>query len=409
MQTINSKELLRDCYGLARQQKRGSCWLDSTLEVFLNSDTLGELVRSEMFDYGQYNDRIIPYRVNPSIIKNDDYQSFLIYIIFNFILFNLEITSMPNFLSLTNDKIKLTRKDSLMRCEKSLEKFMSIIEKILYEKKTLQTIIKILNSQLKDKPDKKLSKGGYPTDLINLLFEYIPNIDLYVDKKFYEYPEMFSTKLFEPPVFIGASITFQIIKEDERHATSIIKCSDKIFYYDNNAPINIATKKRNIDFSEHIITKGKKIKTGLELFWQNGLGYIKHYCDYFKNPGHFIFKEDMPKKPSELLDGIVIFNRKIDYNKTINIDIINIDIIEGITLKEILIKNYLENINTIINIQFSDQYKDILNKINIAFCNYLNIITEQSEAPVVQLNQEELNYKYLKYKHKYLSLRKQII
>ena len=55
-----------------------------------------------------------------------------------------------------------------MRCEKSLEKFMSIIEKILYEKKTLQTIIKILNSQLKDKPDKKLSKGGYPTDLINL-------------------------------------------------------------------------------------------------------------------------------------------------------------------------------------------------------------------------------------------------
>ena len=110
MQTINSKELLRDCYGLARQQKRGSCWLDSTLEVFLNSDTLGELVRSEMFDYGQYNDRIIPYRVNPSIIKNDDYQSFLIYIIFNFILFNLEITSMPNFLSLTMIKLNLLEK-----------------------------------------------------------------------------------------------------------------------------------------------------------------------------------------------------------------------------------------------------------------------------------------------------------
>ena len=57
--------------------------------------------------------------------------------------------------------------------------------------------------------------------------------NLYVDKKFYEYPEMFSTKLFEPQVFIGASITFQIIKKNERHATSIIKCSDKIFYYDN--------------------------------------------------------------------------------------------------------------------------------------------------------------------------------
>ncbi len=394
MQTINSKDLLRDCYGLARQQKKGSCWLDSTLEVFLNADTIGELVRSEVFEYGLYNDKIVPYKVKPEIIKDNDYQSFLIYIIFNFILFNLEITNTPDFITLKEDKIKIKRRDSFKRCENSLEKFMSIIKHILYKKRTFKTVNKTLDGQMKPIPDEKLTPGGFPLELTHVLFKYIPHIDSYINTKKYEYPEMFSTKLFEPNVFIGASISFKDIKSDDRHATSIIKCSDKIFYYDNNAPINIKTKKRNIDFSEHIIKKGKKQITGLDLFWQIGLGYIKHYCDYFTNPGHFIYKEEMSKKASELLEEIIIFNKINDYEKSINVDII-----EGPTLKNILIEHYLKNVNEIINIKFSDEYKDVLNKINIEFCNYLNII----QTPPTE---DATLYKYLKYKHKYLSLLK---
>ena len=394
MQTINSKELLKDCYGLARHQKKGSCWLDSTLEVFLNADTIGELVRSEMFEYGLYNDKIVPYKVKPEIIKDNDYQSFLIYIIFNFILFNLEITNTPDFITLKEDKIKITRRESFKRCENSLEKFMSVIDKILYRKRTFKTVNKTLDGQMKPIPDEKLTPGGFPLELTHVLFKYIPHIDSYINTKKYEYPEMFSTKLFEPDIFIGASISFKDIKSDNRHATSIIKCSDKIFYYDNNAPINIKTKKRNIDFSEHIIKKGKKQITGLDLFWQIGLGYIKHYCDYFTNPGHFIYKEEMPKKASDLLEEIIIFNKINDYDKTINVDII-----EGPTLKNILIEHYLKNVNEIINIKFSDEYKDVLNKINIEFCNYLNIT---QTIPT----QDAALYKYLKYKHKYLSLLK---
>ncbi len=394
MQTINSKDLLRDCYGLARQQKKGSCWLDSTLEIFLNADTIGELVRSEVFEYGLYNDKIVPYKVKPEIIKDNDYQSFLIYIIFNFILFNLEITNTPDFITLKEDKIKIKRRDSFKRCENSLEKFMSIIKHILYKKRTFKTVNKTLDGQMKPIPDEKLTPGGFPLELTHVLFKYIPHIDSYINTKKYEYPEMFSIKLFEPNVFIGASISFKDIKSDDRHATSIIKCSDKIFYYDNNAPINIKTQKRNIDLGEHIIKKSKKQITGLDLFWQIGLGYIKHYCDYFTNPGHFIYKEEMPKKASDLLEEIIIFNKINDYEKSINVDII-----EGPTLKNILIEHYLKNVNEIINIKFSDEYKDVLNKINIEFCNYLNIT---QTIPT----QDATLYKYLKYKHKYLSLLK---
>ena len=401
MQTINSKELLRDCYGLGRQQKKGSCWLDSTLEIFLNADTIGELVRSEMFEYGMYMDKKIPipYKVNKNIIKENDYQSFLIYIIFNFILFNLEITSISDFITIVDDKVKIHRQDSFNRCEKSLETFMSIIEHILYKENNMSTVINIIDTQMKDKPDTKLSPGGHIIQLSDILFNYIPNINLYIDKKVYKSPAMFdpSIRLFNRDIFIGASISFKIINIDRNHATSIIKCSDKIFYYDNNAPINIKTKKRNIDLSEHIINKsGKKTKTGLDDFWQTGLGYIKHYCDYFTDPGHFIYKERITKKASDLLKKIIIFNKKSDYNKIINV----IDI-KGESLKKILSDNFLESVNDIINTKFNEEYKGVLTKISMQFCTYLNIPFQDK---ITRLESSNAYYKYLKYKGKYLAL-----
>jgi hypothetical protein len=423
MQTINSKELLRDCYGLARQQKKGSCWLDSTLEVFLNADTIGELVRSEMFEYGLYNDKVVPYKVNPDIIEDDKYRSFLIYIMFNFILFNLEITNIEGFIKKTaSDKIILHRQASYERCETSLEHFMGLIQHILYKSKS-----KIFKS-FEPKIDEKIESGGFTSSFCELLFKYIPQINTYIKYNIF-YPP-FNKEVFNKKTFLGASFSIKVGKHSG-HATSAIKCNNDIFYYDNNMPININTLKRNINIAEDVRPDGEIIRRSdfLDNFWEKQADFIIHYCDYFNHPNKpFGYTRKISTTSDRMFQYIITYNKKKDYTKDINVKLLNSD--KDASLKNILYNNFIETANIIINTKFTDDaIKTVLKKIVNLFCEYLLFEKPYSETdihPIPESIIEETNeiikiigddiqtlptedatlYKYLKYKHKYLSLLK---
>lgn len=125
--TINSSELLKNCYGTQRQQKKGSCWFDSTLEIMLNADLIGEIVRANVFEYGLYKDKVVPYRVKSELIKSKSgqpkIQFFILYMILNYILFNMEITNNTDFIVFEGDSYEIKRKEELEVCERNLEIF----------------------------------------------------------------------------------------------------------------------------------------------------------------------------------------------------------------------------------------------------------------------------------------------
>ena len=186
--TFNSRELLRDCYGLARQQRQATCWLDAALELFLNGDVIGEIFRSETFEHGLYNDNPspVPYMVKPEIAKGD-LKSFIFYIIFNFILFNLEITNDVKLIR-TPDIVRLQRQYSSDVCGFSFGLFMDAVKNIFDERYSERNVI--------DNIDKLASRidmisigeqgdisGGYSGNyeiFLNNLLDVVPEIKKYI-------------------------------------------------------------------------------------------------------------------------------------------------------------------------------------------------------------------------------------
>ena len=174
--SINSSELLKNCYGTQRQQKKGSCWFDSVLEIMLNADLIGEIVRANVFDYGLHKDKVVPYRVKPELIKSKSGQPkihfFILYIILNYILFNLEITNEDNYLELIDDpegkKFFIKRKEELDVCERNLEIFLAKTRKILFALK-LSKVPKLSLS-------KKLTEDSYGGAQLLIYELFINNI-----------------------------------------------------------------------------------------------------------------------------------------------------------------------------------------------------------------------------------------
>lgn len=439
MQTIKSKDLSKDCYGLARQQKQGSCWIDSTFEVFLNSDTLGELVRSEMFEYGLYKGRVVPYKVTQNVIVKNKYQSFLIYIIFNFILFNLEITNVPDFVKIISPKkISLERQASFDRCETSLEHFMDLIKELLFKHSSKNFLL--LNPSV----SAKIEPGGSTILLIEKLFKYIPNINTYIKSTEY-YPPF--KKPFNRETFLGASLCITGIKHKKQisHAVSILKCNNKIYYYDNNIPIDPIKLKRSIDISEYTDSDGNVVERDdfVDNFWENQVKFISHYCDYFTTGAKFGYSNKVRTHIDNMFTCIITYDEINSYNKNINLTELN-----GDSLKNILYTNLISTVEQIIKEDFIEkpEMQIVMRKIVNLFCEYLNFIQPYDFTPtqpddsihkssevstsIIQdtiqfvdiikgdditepqvkttLPEEKAYYKYLKYKYKYLASIKKI-
>lgn len=397
MNTFNSSELNKDCFGLGREQKTGSCWLDSTLEIFLNCDTIGEIVRGEMFDYGLYEDKKVPFRVKPDVIQRNNIKSFLVYIIFNFILFNLEITSDEQFVVPDADSLRIRRLDSYNICEKSLEHFLSIVKDIFTDPddginpKALAPIRKVLKDTRYDfrqiREVIKIAEGysGYKTDVfINLLSKTIPYMESYIDIYTHEHYEFARVPPIKKDDFLALSISIKP-SSSGRHAVSLFKCNNKIFFYDNNNKINPATHKRCIELTD----------AETELLWsdfQEALKFIKT---------KFLTKYDSTNKNIEdfFIEVRLFIKFEDDYNKDIQLH----ELDNKKNIKYILAKEFETTSARIIETQFGREYHDILNEMQLNFIKYLSLnkVTQNKKTIV----KKDALHKYLKYKNKYLSLK----
>jgi hypothetical protein len=416
--SIKSSELLKNCYGTERQQKKGSCWFDSTLEIMLNADLIGEIVRSDVFDYGLHKGKVVPYRVKPEIINRIDgprIDSFILYFILNYILFNLEITNQDDYLNFSdisgNKKVVIERKEELDVCERNLENFLAKTRKILFALK--------LGIAPKMSLSKKLTEdsyGGAQLLIYELFINNIRELNRFINVNTY-YGKITTSKkeaerrrkfpeteiLFNRNNFLAASLTFN------EHATSVIRCQNTIFYYDNNAPIDLLTKKRNIDFS---IQKDEasgtvvKRKDFLEKFWNHGLDYLKHWGDYFdryKRDGYnFRYIQKVSKDSNEFYHDVTIFDKKPGvptYNK--EIPLIKLD--DSINLKDIISCEFFKSKSNIISLFSSDdKIVKFVNECYIMFVSEMHISNKYLSE---ETNQELKFYeKYKKYKVKYLNL-----
>jgi hypothetical protein len=408
--SIQLSELLKNCYGTERQQKEGSCWFDSTLEIMLNADLIGEIVRANVFDYGLHKDKVVPYRVKSEIINKDgrlNIECFILYIILNYILFNMEITNNIDFIVFQGDKYEIKRKDELDMCEQNLEIFLAKTKRIL--KDILQPNKKIKKASLeKFYSSDKLTDddyGGFQYCIYQLFFNNISVLNEFINIKIYngtsKFPE--AKDLFKKSVFLAASLSFS------EHATSVIRCQDIIFYYDNNAPIDILTKKRNIDFGKQNIDGYlKSTPEFLENFWTNGLNYLKHWGAYFKKENRkrqkFEYINNLRSTNiNEFYKDVTIFERKEEttkYDK--KIPLIKLD--DSINLKDILACEFFKNKSIIINSISSKrtETKSFVNECYRIFVSQMHISNKYLSK---EINEESQFYqKYKKYKVKYLNL-----
>ena len=406
---INSIDLMKNCYGIQRKQKKGSCWFDSALELLFNSDVVGEIVRSECFDYGFHKGRVVPYRVKPSLLGKMRADNVIFFLILNYILFNFEITEEPTFIEYDVDKYTIRRKTELDVCEIGFENFMAKIQHILvyylYQKDIVKKdgtpkYVLDLNLPKVITPD---DYGGRSYIIYDLFFKKILNLSLYVNKKEFYAPNLKSRDsserdvrfpepkvLFNKDKFLGASLSFH------NHVTSLIRCSDKIFYYDNNAPINIKTQKRTIDFSEVINDDGiiEKHPEYLERFWNEGLNYLKHWGDYFRRykgvAYDFGYIGSVRAKDFEFYDRVITFEKNDRFIYSKKIPVTRLD--DSLTLKDIISCELLKTKGLILS-----TVKVSSKKIFIEEC--FEIVTNDLEL---------YKNKYLFYKQKYLQLKKKI-
>lgn len=408
--SITSSELLKNCYGTERQQKKGSCWFDSTLEIMLNADLIGEIVRANVFDYGLYKGKVVPYRVKSEIIRREGprIDSFIFYVILNYILFNLEITNEDDYLKFTdvsgNKQVVIDRKEELEVCERNLEIFLAKTRDILIALKLKKLPDLSVFSELSELTAD--SYGGVQFIISDLFFDNIRDLDRFIKKKIYYGKNLSSKKeeerrrqfpitkdLFNRDTFLAASLTFN------NHATSVIRCQNTIFYYDNNAPIDVLTKKRNIDFSIMKDKSGTLVKRNdfLKKFWNDGLDYLKHWGDYFgryKRDGYnFRYIQNVSTDSNIFYEDVTIFEKKIEvpiYNK--QIPVIKLD--DSIKLKDILSCEFFKNKPSIIQL-FPDGIVKFINDCYTMFASHLS----------KEINQDLQSYqKYKKYKVKYLNL-----
>jgi hypothetical protein len=411
--TITSVELLKNCYGTERQQKKGSCWFDSTLEIMLNADLIGEIVRANVFDYGLYKGKIVPYRVKLEIINRTEgtrIDSFIFYFILNYILFNLEITNEDDYLKFTdvsgNKQVVIDRKEELEICERNLEIFLAKTRDILFALKLKKIPNLSLFSELSElTPD---SYGGEQFIISDLFFNNISDLDRFIKKKIYYGKNLSSKKeeerkrqfpitkdLFNRDTFLAASLTFN------NHATSVIRCQNTIFYYDNNAPIDVLTKKRNIDFSIMKDKSGTLVRRNdfLKKFWNDGLDYLKHWGDYFgryKLDGYnFRYIQNVSTDSNIFYEDVTIFEKKEGASKySKEIPLIKLD--DSINLKDILSCEFFKNKSKVISLFSSNN--GIVKFINDCYTMFVSHLSKET-------NQELQFYqKYEKYKVKYLNL-----
>lgn len=406
---IKSSDILKNCYGVERKQKSGSCWFDSTLEILFNSDVIGEIVRTNCYDYGLYNGRVVPYRVKLSLIDRFRVENFLLFMILNYVLFNLEITNEPDYIVFGEDDYSIRRKDELEVCEIGFENFLAKIKHIL-EYYNYKKDIKKKDGTPKYELDLSLpsvlsanSYGGHSYYLYELFFKKVPELDHYVNKVEYYGPDLTSKKshekdrrfpvtavLFNRIKFLATSLSFK------GHATSVIRCSDKIFYYDNNAPINLKTKRRNTDFSEVVKKDGsiEKHPEYLEKFWTEGLDYLKHWGDYFNRykgkEYDFDYIDRVRARDYEFFNRVTIFEKKEgrEFKKNISLDKLD----DSISLKDILSCELLKA-KDIISAKTVDPERTKLIK------DCFEIVTNDLEL---------YKNKYLLYKRKYLQLKNKI-
>ena len=406
---IKSVDLLRSCYGVQRKQKEGSCWFDSTLEILFNSDVIGEIVRTNCFDYGLYKGRVVPYRVKLSLLDKFRVENFLLFIILNYVLFNLEITNEPDYIVFGEREYSIRREDELEVCEVGFENFLAKIKHIL-EYYNFKKFVKNKDGTPKYELDLTLpsvltadSYGGHSYYLFELFFKKVPELDNYVKNMIYNGPILTSRKaherdirfpvasvLFNREKFLAASLSFK------GHATSLIRCGDKIYYYDNNAPINIKTQRRNTDFSEVVKKDGtiEKHPEYLEKFWREGLDYLKHWGDYFKRyrgrEYDFGYIDRVRERDYEFFNTVTIFEKKDGLGFRKNISVSKLD--DSISLKDILSCELLKAKN-IISTKTTDPKRIKLIK------DCFEIVTNDLEL---------YKNKYLFYKRKYLQLKNKI-
>jgi hypothetical protein len=405
--TLESHELLRDCYGLSRQQRQNTCWLDATLELFSNGDTIGEIFRSEIFEYGLFNGNQtpVPYMVKTDFVK-DDLQSFIFYIIFNFVLFNLEITN-GDLYNISEDKVRLPRQYSNDICGFSFGIFMDAVKDIFskdIDEKNVIILVEKLLSNINRIPlgGEDKTRGGYTDDFnifLTSLINNIPNMTEYIESKELNMDAKKIVRLSSniiPDIFIGLLLINTIrIKINmgyftirDLHLTNISRCHDKIFFYDNNKKINAKTKSRSIELNT-------------DLFWKDKIDYIKNF---YSNYGYT--KDD----PTDLIfTNIYLLNKKKDYHKTINLKNIS-----GSSMKKVLLDIFLANTDELIS-RLSPRYNKIRMQLRTIFIKLLDLEQNDDQTPdeIIKNYKENLKttknpalYKYLKYKHKYLSLLK---
>ncbi len=406
---IKSEDLLRNCYGVQRKQKSGSCWFDSTLEILFNSDVIGEIVRTNCFDYGLYKGRVVPYRVKLSLLDKFRVENFLLFIILNYVLFNLEITNEPDYIVFGESEYSIRRKDELEVCEVGFENFLAKIKHIL-EYYNYKKDLKNRDGTPKYELDLTLptvltadSYGGHSYYLYELFFKKVPELDNYVKNTVYNGPDLTSRKGYERDIrFPIASVLFNREKflatslSFKGHATSLIRCSNKIFYYDNNAPINIKTQRRNTDFSEVVKKDGtiEKHPEYLEKFWREGLDYLKHWGDYFKRykgrEYDFGYIDRVRARDYEFFNRVTIFEKKDGFVFRKNISVDKLD--DSISLKDILSCELLKA-KDIISSKTTDPERTKLIK------DCFEIVTNDLEL---------YKNKYLFYKRKYLQLKNKI-
>jgi len=387
LETFNSSELLRDCYGLTRKQKKGSCWLDSTLEIMMNADIIGEIVRSEVFEYGCYKGKIVPYKVNINVIKNKNIKSFIFFIIMNFILFNLEITN--------TDKYRIRKEHpDLDICENSLENFLSLVRGIIR----------------KDDPDEsdivfkeKFKSGGNPKWIVDLFQNSLPILESFIKINTidnFNDNEQNKSLFKDKDNFLAASLFFKTdTYKTDAHVTSVIKCNDKIFYYDGNAPINSHTQKRTVDFTEIIVKKKFiTVSSNIKNFWNDGLNYLRHYGSYFyknipwpEKSNGYVAK---PLAVKDLYQGVILFTKLKDYSK--KIPIINLD--SKNSLKQIITCEFVKSIELLLINCKNKTVKTFVKTVYDLFMDNLKL---------KDFDKEYLS-KYLKYKLKYLNLQKNL-
>ncbi len=412
---MKSSDLLKECGGISSEQKRDSCLMDSVMEILLNADTIGEITRSEIFEYGVYKTKTVPFKVKPDVIKKDDLHSFVVYIIFNYILLNLEITNDEKFMEIIEDKIMLERQHSYDRCGYAMDFFYKSIQDIFIPaNKSNDKIASIITSirydywfAHSDNPkDIDINKYStiHPIFLLNGILKYIPHslehviINYYTDFEFYnaglKYETFDKIKLKNDNFVASLLINYtyrldvDVPQKTVTHATSIIKCNDKFLLYDDNKKINPKTRQRSIELNE-------------DLLFKEQLNYLKTFNDKI-----YVYTKDRPI--SEIFASVIVFNKIKPYSK----DII-LKKIDGPSLKKILLDMFIITYEEIITTQFDEKYHNLLRHLVNVFMIYLDLKKYMPKTPL-QIQQEKLikehraraYNKYLKYKYKYLSLSK---